>query len=256
MRLWVLSDLHVEFDASHYGGGLKIPDADICIVAGDVMNGCGNSIRWLDKMVAPAMPVIFVAGNHEFYGHSVFEGLEWARIHAEECPRVHFLENDDVIIGGVRFLGCTLWTDFALDGDVRWGAANFEGRLNDARQIAWRMLPAREAFTANRALELHRRSRSFLQQELSKKFEGPTVVVTHHAPHRNSVHRRWKGSSLNPSFASDLSGMIELWRPQLWVHGHVHDSFDYQVSDTRILCNPRGYATENPAFKPDLVVEV
>lgn len=259
MKLWIFSDLHLEFDAPLFDGGeFKIPDADVCVVAGDVMNGCGNSIRWLDRMVAPTMPVVFVAGNHEFYGHSIFEGLEWARVHAEQRPKVRFLENDAVTIKGVRFLGCTLWTDFALDGDdaqsVGWGAANFEGRLNDARQIAWRMLPAREAFTASRALELHGRSRRFLEHQL--QFDGRTIVVTHHAPHPGSVHRRYKGSSLNPSFASDLSELIAAGRPDLWVHGHVHDSFDYRIGETRILCNPKGYLNENPAFDPRLVVEV
>jgi hypothetical protein len=151
MKLWVLSDLHLEFGDFFEPA---VPDADVCIVAGDVMQGCGNSIRWLDRMVAPAMPVVMVAGNHEFYGHSVFEGLEWARHHARECPDVHFMENDVLMLGGVRFLGCTLWTDFALDDDVAWAAANFEGRVNDARAIAWRMLPAREGFGATRVLEM------------------------------------------------------------------------------------------------------
>jgi Icc-related predicted phosphoesterase len=253
MKLWVLSDLHLEF------GDLfepAVPDADVCIVAGDVMQGCGNSIRWLDRMVAPAIPVVFIAGNHEFYGHSVFEGLEWARVHARECPDVHFLENDVVLLGGVRFIGCTLWTDFALDGDVAWAAANFEGRVNDARAIAWRMLPAREGFGATRVLEMHGRSRDFLRRSLQESFDGPTVVVTHHAPHSGSVHPKYKGSSLNPSFAVDMSEMMEIYRPEMWVHGHVHDSFDYRVRDTRVICNPKGYGSENPVFDPSLVVEV
>jgi predicted phosphodiesterase len=87
MRLWVLSDLHFEFDGPlHKGRPLQCPDADVCVVAGDVLNGCGNSIKWLDYHVAPVMPVVLVAGNHEFYGNSVFEGLEWGRVHAAECP--------------------------------------------------------------------------------------------------------------------------------------------------------------------------
>jgi Icc-related predicted phosphoesterase len=253
MKLWVLSDLHLEFGDFFEPA---VPDADVCIVAGDVMQGCGNSIRWLDRMVAPAMPVIMVAGNHEFYGHSVFEGLEWARVHARECPDVHFLENDVVLLGGVRFIGCTLWTDFALDGDVAWAAANFEGRVNDARAIAWRMLPAREGFGATRVLEMHGRSRDFLRRSLQESFDGPTVVVTHHAPHSGSVHPKYKGSSLNPSFAVDMSEMMEIYRPEMWVHGHVHDSFDYRVRDTRVICNPKGYGSENPVFDPSLVVEV
>jgi Icc-related predicted phosphoesterase len=253
MKLWVISDLHLEFD-EHYE--LPVPDADVAVVAGDVTTGVGNSIRWLDRHVAPAMPVVFVAGNHEFYGHSVMEGIEWGRVHAAECPNVHFLNDEAMEIGGVRFLGATLWTDFNLDGDGAWAAANFEGRMNDSRQIAWRMLPSREHFGALRAKQLHIQSKRFLREQLAAGFDGPTVVVTHHAPHPGSVHRRYKGSSLNPSFASDLSEMMELWKPSLWVHGHVHDSFDYVVRNTRVLCNPRGYLTENAAFDPALVVEV
>jgi predicted phosphodiesterase len=257
MKLWILSDLHLEFDGPlHKGRPQVCPDADVCVVAGDVLNGCGNSIRWLDYHVGPVMPVVLVAGNHEFYGDSVLEGLEWARVHAAECPRVHFLNDETVEIGGVRFLGATLWTDFALDGDARWGAANFEGRLNDSRMIAWRKLPAHEGFGALRAKQLHLQSRRFLREQLAAGFDGPTVVVTHHAPHPRSVHPRWKGSSLNPAFASDLGELMELYRPNLWVHGHVHDSFDYKVRDTRVVCNPRGYGSENLAFDPMKVVEV
>jgi len=256
MRLWILSDLHLEFGEEDFQP--SIPEADVCVVAGDVMQGCGNSIRWLDRVIAPAMPVVFVAGNHEFYRGSVMEDLEWANVHAAECPRVRFLENGEAVIGGVRFLGCTLWTDYALDGRERqeraWAMANAEGRLNDHKVIAWRMLPRYEAFTPLKALDLHERSREWLRHKL--QFDGPTVVVTHHAPHPLSVNRRWKGSSLNPAFASDLSELIESCRPPLWVHGHMHDSADYRVGDTRVLCNPKGYHNENPMFDPALVVEV
>lgn len=173
---------------------------------------------------------------------------------------MHFLQNDTVVIGGVRFLGCTLWTDYALDGstddDVAWAMANADGRLNDHRVIAWRRLPAYEGFPASKARELHYRSRNWLQSQFMTPHEGPTVVVSHHAPHPNSVNRRWKGSGLNPAFASDLSKLIELGQPQLWVHGHMHDSCDYRVSETRVICNPKGYDTENLAFDPQLIVEV
>ncbi|MBZ9798728.1 metallophosphoesterase [Mesorhizobium sp. ES1-4] len=261
MKLWVLSDLHSEFDSPMQKGNLgRMPDADVCVVAGDVTNGCGNALRWLDRMIAPAMPVVYVAGNHEFYQDSVMEGLEWARVHAAECPNVHFLENDVAVIGGVRFLGCTLWTDYALDGRERteraWAMANAEGRLNDHKIISWRRLPRYEAFTPLKALDLHERSRDFLRRELKTPFDAQTVVVTHHAPHPLSVNPKWKGSSLNPAFASDLSELMELYRPRLWVHGHMHDSADYFVRDTRVICNPKGYGNENPAFDPALVLEI
>ena len=107
-----------------------------------------------------------------------------------------------------------------------------------------------------RARGLHAQSKGILRHALHEGFDGPTVVVTHHAPHPGSVNRRWKGSSLNPAFASNLSELIELYRPALWVHGHMHDSSDYVVRDTRIVANPKGYHNENPAFDPLMVVEV
>jgi Icc-related predicted phosphoesterase len=258
MKLWVLSDLHYELRdlPGLKMADLAIPDADVCVVAGDLTNGCGNAIRWLDQHIATSMPVVFVAGNHEFYGDSILEGREWGHVHAAECPRVRFLDDGEAVIGGVRFLGATFWTDFDLDGDGAWAAANFEGRINDSRQIAWRTLPAREHFGGIRVKYLHIASKRFLTERLSQPFDGPTVVVTHHAPHPGSVHPKYKGSSLNPSFASDQTELIESYRPALWVHGHVHDSFDYRVDDTRVLCNPKGYLNENPMFDPALVVEV
>lgn len=254
MRLWVFSDMHLEFGGAF--DALHVPEADVCVVAGDVMHGCGDSVRWLDRMVASHMPVVLVAGNHEFYGHSVMEGLEWGRVHATECSGVHFLENDSVVLGGVRFLGCTLWTDYELDGDAEFAEAVASFQLNDHRRVMWRALPQREMFTTDHAKSMHMRSRAWLEAELVKPFDGPTVVVTHHAPHPLSVNRRFKGSALNPAFASDLSGVMELGKPELWVHGHMHDSCDYVVGKTRVLCNPKGYEKENPCFDAGLVLEV
>ncbi|GJE04655.1 hypothetical protein [Methylobacterium isbiliense] len=83
-----------------------------------------------------------------------------------------------------------------------------------------------------------------------------TVVVTHHAPSRRSIHPSCAGDPLNPAFASDLDHLIKAARPALWVHGHVHSSFDYRISTTRVICNPKGYGAENLSFDPELVVDV
>lgn len=257
MRLWVFSDLHLEFewtDRGHVGG---LPEADVCVVAGDLKGSCAEAVHWLERMVGRSgMPCVFAPGNHEFYRNSILEGLEAGRHAAAQFPNVHLLDNDTVVLNGVRFLGCTLWTDYALDGDEAFATAVASFQLNDHRKVAWRALPEREPFTPRRAKQLHKRARAWLEAELAKPFDGPTVVVTHHAPHPLSVNRRFEGSALNPAFASDLSEVIERWRPALWVHGHMHDSCDYMVGDTRVLCNPAGYGNENPRFNPRLVVEV
>ena len=63
--------------------------------------------------------------------------------------------------------------------------------------------------------------------------------MTHHAPHRSSIHENYKASPINPAFASHLPELVE--QADLWVHGHVHNSFDYRVGRCRVVCNPAGY---------------
>ena len=229
MRIWVISDLHLEFDDMFLP---SFPEADVCVVAGDVLNRCANSIHWLQDMIAPVLPVIFVPGNHEFYTDSILEGREWARTAAVACPDVHLLDDTSAVIDGVRFIGSTLWTDYELDGDAEFAMAVASLQLNDHRAIAWRQLPSYEGFPPHKAQLLHRKARAFLAAELDKPFAGETVVVTHHAPHPYSVNRRFKGSALNPALASDIADLIVSGRPALWVHGHMHDSVDYVVVGT------------------------
>jgi hypothetical protein len=105
--------------------------------------------------------------------------------------------------------------------------------------------------------DIHRVQRAWLADQLSNPFSGKTVVVTHHLPHPSSVHEKYRGDALNPCFASNLSVLVG--PPAiLWLHGHTHESMDYAVGGTRVVCNPRGYLPDepNPNFKPDLVIEI
>ena len=111
-------------------------------------------------------------------------------------------------------------------------------------------------FRPQEALAVHEASRAFLEETLAEPFDGPSVVVTHHAPHPKSINERYALDPLNVAFASDLSEVILEGRPQLWLHGHTHTSSDYRIGATRIVANPHGYGRENPAFDPSLVVEV
>lgn len=261
MKLWIISDLHLEFDDATAARGIPIPDADVAVVAGDVLSrGAENSIEWLAQHVAPVLPVVCVAGNHEWYGcrYGIDEGMRRAK--ALRLPDVHFLEDGEAVLGSVRFVGCTLWTDFELDGsearDVAWAMMNVGGLLSDFGGAIQDFNEPGGKLTTMRAKVLHERSRTFLRETLDQPFYGPTVVVTHHAPHRRSVHARYRDSTLNAGFVSDLEGLILSGRPALWVHGHVHDSHDYTVGSTRVVCNPRGYGGENPGFDPTMVLEV
>ena len=127
--------------------------------------------------------------------------------------------------------------------------------MNDHRRIGWQKEPW-QRFRPQEALLLHHRSRAYLTEMLATPFDGPTVVITHHAPHWDSVHPRFRSDPVTGAFASDLSGLIIQHQPNLWVHGHVHNSSDYRVGTSRIVCNPHGYGNENPAFNGQFVVEV
>jgi Icc-related predicted phosphoesterase len=247
MKLHILNDLHIEFEDFDP----PATDADVVILAGDIGVGM-EGLRWA-QVRFPDRPVIYVPGNHEFYHHdlSLTEELK-----AQAPAHIHVLNDDQVIIDGVRFLGSILWTDFALFGEgerfyamktARKWMTDFSIIRNDGRK-----------FTPQDAARLHTASRSWLASRLAEAFEGRTVVVTHHAPSSRSVHPRYARDLLTPAFASNLENLMDGDRPTLWVHGHMHDAFDYEVYGTRVVCNPRGYTpnTLSADFQPDLVMEI
>lgn len=247
MKLHVLSDLHTEF------ADFSPPetDADVVILAGDIGVGLGG-IEWAARQFPKAL-VIYVPGNHEFYGHDI--GLTGG-LKAAAPANIHVLNNDKLEIHGIRFLGSTLWTDFNLHGDEEaWFARQYAKRLmKDFASIH----NGSRRFTPEDSVELHEASNTWLVGELERKFEGPTVVVTHHLPASTSVAKRYANDPLNPAFASRLEDVIEKHRPDLWIHGHTHAPCDYELFDTRIICNPLGYPGENrhSEFRDDLVVSI
>ena len=250
MKLHILSDLHLEFSAFD---PFKT-DADVVVLAGDIAKGIGG-IQWA-RSAFPEKEIIYVPGNHEFYGVERMNTLEAMRNAAADTG-IHLLDNEELVIGGVRFLGATLWTDFRLFGDEKKEAAMLAGQngLNDFRLIFERALGK---LTPARSVELHECSRAWLTAMLDTPFDGKTVVVTHHLPSEKSVVERYKKEWLSACFASELDNLFG--KMDLWIHGHTHDNLDYQVNGTRVLCNPRGYVTyrgqENFDFNPAMVVEI
>jgi Icc-related predicted phosphoesterase len=260
VKLLVLSDLHVEF-AAFEPDPVAVAAADVVVLAGDIHRGT-QGLAWA-RSAFPDKPIVYVAGNHEFYGHDWTETLEELR-HAAKLHGIHFLENDAVEIEGVRFLGCSLWTDFELFGierksEVMRAASDV---MNDFKVIKVKKTPDTYWIRGRRlvpglTVSRHRRSVEWLEQALAGATLSTTVVVTHHAPHARSVAPRFAEDPLTPAFASDLSRLMG--GAGLWVHGHMHDSADYLVGSTRVVCNPRGYplrtgSFENGAFKPGLIV--
>jgi len=205
--------------------------------------------------------VLYVAGNHEFYGGSLDGTLAQLRAFAAGT-QVHVLADDELVLDGVRFLGTTLWTDFGLfgTGEPRDEAiAEASMRLRDFSHIR-REAGAEGLFTPEDSARLFARHAAWLRARLAEPHAGPTVVVTHHSPSPRSVHPRFAGSLINACFVSEAEDLLGADKACLWIHGHTHDSFDYEVAGTRVVCNPRGYVRdgviENASFDPGLVVEV
>ena len=265
MKIWTISDLHLGgavFNRTQQYVWRQVPDADVCVVAGDLTNGnIETSMLWLRTFIGVHMPVIYVAGNHDFYGDVMDRVLMAGKMAAAEHG-IHFLEDEQITIAGTRFIGATLWTDYEVyvgdKGNVeqreRYMQAARRG-LNDHRMIRF-VDEDGPLFMPQHARDFHHGSRRKIREMLAQHHDGPTVVVTHHCPHPKSIADEFAGDALTPAFCSDLSDIIEEFQPELWIHGHTHSAFDYEVGDTRIVCNPRGYHWEHGDFEPEKVVDI
>lgn len=263
MRLLVISDVHLEFGPFAFAESM--PDFDVAVFAGDMHQPIVAALNWMaeQRKVGPlrGREIVYVAGNHEFYKSemkcSVAAGCELA-----DEVGIHLLHRRTVVIGQVRFIGCTLWTDYRLLGTPKPSMVFAGQELNDHRLIRYREESGHYSrFMPWHAAAEHRLDLAFVRSELAVPHDGPTVVVTHHAPHPKSIQPRHQGSALSPAFVSDLSAMIEDYQPDLWIHGHDHGSHDYKVGRTRVLANQAGYPNlhgdrENPWFDPICVVEL
>lgn len=237
-KLWVVSDLHRD----HRKTTLSPPaEADVAVIAGDI---CDD--QFLIDLTS-LIPVVAVAGNHDFYGHAHGERLKQLR----DLP-IHFLEDSSAVVGGVIFVGGTLWTDYGNDPVAAEAARR---GMNDHRYISWQKEPW-QRFLPSHGTGIHNDTTAYLEAEFSHERSAPLVVVTHHAPSSRSVHPRYSGQVLNRAYYSGLDDLVAASEADLWVHGHVHSNFDYVIGDTRVVCNPHGYPGENADFNPSLLIEV
>jgi predicted phosphodiesterase len=248
VKLHILSDLHVEFEP------FEPPptDADVIILAGDIHVGA-KGLAWA-QATFPHQPILYVLGNHEYYGKAYpkhIEDLKQATIDSN----IHILENDRLTLNGITFLGCTLWTDFELFGDPRIAGFEATQRMTDYRKI--RVSPAFRRLRSIDTAVIHAKSRRWLEATLPDCQNQPTVVITHHAPSDRSIPDYYQDNLLSAAYASHLDELVAQSQAKLWIHGHLHHQQDYQLGSTRILCNPRGYPDEpNDAFQPGLTVTI
>ena len=244
MKIRLLSDLHLEGYPYYY----EYKNEDILVLAGDIHTSGRHS--FIIDQIPNNVQILMVAGNHEYYSSDFNSVNEWADALHEEYPNFCFLENRSIKIGGVNFYGGTMFTDFNLYGDVdkaiafaKRGIADFTWIENNGKR-----------WSTDNHLEQHAIFKTGLEKFLTETHDK-RVVISHFVPSPSCMDPQYKDSLLNPYFISDMDKYMG-WKG-LWLFGHTHSSMDKMIGDTRLLCNPKGYGTENSrGFINDLIVEI
>lgn len=257
MKIALYSDLHREIFLEDLV--LSPIDVDLVILAGDI-DSHTHGLTWAAQALRawPSAPdVVYVAGNHEYYGAHLGLLAELRRPVWRDRG-VHFLERETLERNGFRILGCTLWSGFDLDGAASMSVAMtaVQSAIDDYCVIGAR---GGQWLTPQNTQALHRTAVRWLDAELSRPFAGRTVVVTHFAPHRGCVAPPHENSDLSPYFVTDLSWLMEKHPISVWCHGHTHTNNDFMAANgCRVISNQRGYPGEvdRSGFRPDLVIEV
>ena len=253
MKLQLHSDLHIEMK-----GYFSIPkvDSDLIVLAGDIDVGM-HGIEWAEELTRlHDKPVIYLAGNHEYYHHDHTELTQAFRDYAARYDKLHFLEKDELLIGDIRILATTLWTNYYHElGGIERGKniTLLDDALNDHRLITLN----KDRFSAARAYEENQRAELWLKQKLAIPFEGKTIIITHHAPSRKCNHRHFGESLYSPGFVSNLDELVK--QTDLWLYGHTHSNEDLTIGQCRVVSNQKGYPHEKAAgnpYRPDLLIEI
>jgi hypothetical protein len=260
MKVKVVSDLHLEC-CEHGHGVPDLGDGEVLILGGDILcarhfkkNGALNRIYsdFLNKCVQNFDHVLYIAGNHEAYGYN-YEGT-WDVLKEHFPKGIHLMENSVVKIQDWVFIGSTFWTDFRNENALEMMEA--AQCMNDYKTI--RITSKYRKMNPDDTLRFHKQSKQFLLDQLEQFKNQKIWVMTHHGPSYQSVHEKFKSTGIaNGAYVSDLDGLI--WdHPEIrvWSHGHTHNSFDYQINTTRVVCNPRGYypTEENLDFDPNFTI--
>ncbi len=246
MRLQLLSDLHLETEVFEPA---PAPGADLLVLAGDI----DSSWAALERFRGWPVPVLFVAGNHEFDGREL--GTAWPALRAR-CDEIgiRLLECESLCLTDaqglrVRFVASTRWNDFDL-----FGAEQRERAMRAAGYFMRLMQATRNGrpFDAEQSRGESLACRRWLEAELRRP-RGDwdvTVAITHFAPSFRSADPRYGAQPTTASFCNADDDLLPL--VNLWIHGHVHCRHDYRVEATdgrftRVVCNARGHSRKGEA---------
>lgn len=237
MNLQIMSDLHLEFyrdSGAHFLREL-VPKAETLVLAGDITSAF--RLEHVFAVLAEKFKrILYVPGNHEFYGASLQTGWKIIREIVSKFPNVYALDNEMVTLDEICFFGGTGWFPDHTSNPL---AANAERYMSDFAEII------------NAKPTIYESHKAF---STAVAGAGPQVVISHHLPTSASVAPRFAMSALNHFFVSDFD--VVGIGAKLWIHGHTHDRIDKKIGETRIVCNPRGYPRERESFDHAVVCTV
>jgi len=250
MKIQIISDLHIDFSKYKF---INEENADVLIIAGDSGNGAiAINSFYKQHIVNKWKYIILIPGNHEWYKgtirsnrikkqHSSKTRMNCFEKFAEEHENFYFLQDESVVLDGIKFYGGTMWTSINNQNPV--DIVHVTGAMNDYNYLT--------------ISEIDYMHKNFM-------YNLPTdadVVISHHAPSELSISEKFKGSPLNVAYYEELFDLIYESNYKLWVHGHVHNSVDYMINNTNVVCNPKGYTRsngqpENIDFNTQLIKEI
>lgn len=256
MRIRIISDIHCDINSNDIYNYNFSDDFVIC--CGDISGDRFATENWIKKNIKSG---IFIAGNHLGYNmatgtsdDTLTNSIKYLQKQFCEAP-IYFLENQFVEIEDIIFIGCTLFTDFKLYNKSFESMLFASRKLNDFRYVQLLKRNKIKLITPMDQVAFFNKSIKFIESICKKYSNKKVVVITHHAPSFKSVPDSYKRDILSAAYASNLESIIEKYNNlKLWCHGHMHESCDYILHGTRIVCNPRGYYNENPYFKENGIV--
>ena len=264
MKVSVISDLHLEHypDFTLYNH----ENAEVLILAGDIVIAedlkrfpfgvCRDDVdshrydnvqRYLEFFTRASELfewVVFVPGNHEFYGGEYKDSLEVLKRELGKFDNVRVLHDEVFRLPGYSFVGSTLWTD--MDNANPMTMFDADKRMNDHKTVRIKNGGIYERLTPRKSWSIHQKSKKFIMKNVEAEYYNGqhVVVVTHHSPSFHSCNPAFQSSVLNGAYMSKMDDIVSNSGAVLWVHGHIHYASDYMIGNTRVFCNPHGYRNE------------
>lgn len=258
MKFLIWGDIHSEFEE------FKLPDErpeglDCILCPGDIWTK-GRAVKKLERIAQwAACPVIATPGNHDYYGDSIWKSDErMMRQAAESAFDIRILNPGVTEVAGTRIIAATLWTDYRMrqrDGDNVIIRRACENIMNDHKRIRWgygNFRPVR----ADDLASLHLKHKTYISEVLQRPFDGPSLVMTHHAPSEQSVKFRAVTELVDHAYASNLEEFILDHAPEMWIHSHTHNREDYSIGPCRVVSNAKGYPDQDNGFDALEVFEI